>query len=357
MLYSVMHPYMSDIFMVLIVLGSAACLSPLYHLPNTESFDNYDDESDLSITKIILTSQFYRQSLTAGAYIVLIPTADLCIELFQRGFVLLTEKKSEDRVVSTVTRLTNCERFLFICGVFLRSVAILVPINDSLRQIAFDCTNNSATILLTCPILVFLSRCTTTWTPLVTLPVILLAVIANIIEISTFYYKPGTPIRANLLLVSNIMVLAAILIVFILTFICLYKYIISKTGHIRFRSYFSSKEQKLDNTTITTTSNAASTKNVAEKRVVDDLYENYVPAIHMSVGILVSMAYFFGIVARQVNPSITADIQSYENVWILVCVIVVLIVEYRIRGNEITRGLVRSSQWQLTSLVYLSHNC
>jgi hypothetical protein len=344
MVYSVMHPYMSDIFMVLIVLGSAACLSPLYNLPNTESFDNYDDESDFSIRKIILTSQFYRQSLTAGAYIVLIPTADLCIELFQRGFVLLTAKKSEDRVVSTVTRLTNCERFLFICGVFLRSVAILVPIHDSFRQIVFDCTNNSATILLTCPILVFLSRCTTTWTPLVTLTVILLTIISNIIEVSTFYYKPGTTISVNLLLVTNIMVLSAILVVFILTFICLYKYVTSKIGHIQLRSYFSSKEQKLENTTITTTSNAASTKNVAEKRVVDDLYENYVPAIHMSVGILVSMAYFFGIVARKINPSNTADIQSYENVWILVCVIVVLIVEYRIRGNEITRGLVRSSQ-------------
>lgn len=337
--------------MTLIIVGSAACLSPLYRLPDTHNYDIYDDASDFSITKIIITSQFYRQSLSSGAFIVLIPTADLSLELAQLCIGLLTSKKSEDRVVSTVTRLTNCERFLFICGVFLRSAAILVPVHDSLLQVVFDCTNNAATILLTCPIMIFLCRCTTTWTPLITLQIMLLTIVSNIIEVSSFNFKAGSQIKANLLLTSNIMVLTAILGVLIVTFTCLYKFIKSKVGHICIRTYFSKRDQKLESSKLTSSSSAVSSMNAAETRVVDELYENYVPAIHMFVGILVAMAYVFGIVARELTPSNTADIQSYINVWILVCVIVVLIMEYRIRGNEITRGLVRLFYHSLISLI------
>lgn len=342
MFYSVMSPYITDVFMILIVLGSAACLSPLLHLPHTQTFHILDDGSDISITKIIVTSQFYRQSLTSGAFIVLIPSADLSIELTQRFIGLLTSKKSVDSVKSTVTRLTNCERFLFICGVFLRSAAIFVPVHDSLLQVVFDCSNNAATILLTCPILVFLCRCTTTWTPLLTTQIILLTIVSNIVEVSSYYFKPGSTTNSNLILVSNVMVLGATVGVFILSFICLYKYTKLKIGDICIKTYFSRSDDKLESVTMTVSSNAATVKKTADTRAVDDLYENYVPAIHMSVGILVAMAYIFGVIGRELTPSNTANIQSYENVWVLVCVIVVLIVEYRIRGNEITRGLVSS---------------
>ena len=329
--------------MILVVLGSAACLSPLLHLPHTQTFDIFDDESNHSITKIIITSQFYRQSLSSGAFIVLIPSADLSIELMQRFIGLLTSKKSEESIKSTtVTRLTNCERFLFICGVFLRSAAIFVPVHDSLLQVVFDCSNNAATILITCPIMVFLCRCTTTWTPLLTTQIILLTIVSNIIEVSSYYFKPGSTANVNLVLVSNIMVLGATFGVFILSFICLYKYTKLKIGHICIKTYFSRSDDKLESVPMTVSSNATTSKKSADIKAVDDLYVNYVPAIHMSVGILVAMAYIFGVIGRDLTPSNTADIQSYENVWVLVGVIVVLIVEYRIRGNEISRGLVSS---------------
>ena len=63
----------------------------------------------------------------------------------------------------------------------------------------------------------------------------------------------------------------------------------------------------------------------------------------MSIGIMVSLAYIIAAIARKAYPSMTPEIGGYENVWILLCAICVLIVEYRIRGNEITRGLVRDA--------------
>jgi hypothetical protein len=331
---------MSDVFLMITIFGSVACLAPLVSIPNTASYDAFDDEADTSITKALLMSKFYRETLSAGLYIVVIPTADLLFELFQHLWVVLRTRNPEDRVLSRVIRLTNFERFLFILGVVVRSASILVPVHNRIIQLVFDCTNNSSTILLTCPVMVFFARCTSTWTPSLTLVTISLTVISNMMEVSSFFYMPDSLICINLLFASQLMVFVAIFLVFALTLTCLYKYARTKLGR-----YFQFPTRcKYGNKVSAPSSIAAVIKPTPKKddaRIIDELYENYVPGVHMSIGIMVSLAYLIAAIARKAYPSMTPEIGGYENVWILVCAICVLIVEYRIRGNEITRGLVR----------------
>lgn len=337
---SQMRPHMSDVCLMITIFGSVACLAPLVSIPNTASYDAFDDESDTSITKALLMSKFYRETLSAGLYIVVIPTADLIFELFQNLWAGLRARNPEDRVVSRVIRLTNFERFLFILGVVVRSASILVPVHNRIIQLVFDCTNNSSTILITCPVMVFFARCTSTWTPSLTMVTISLTVISNMMEVCSFFYTPDSSICINLLFASQLLVFIAIFLVFALTLTCLYKYTKTKLG----RHFQCPTRCKYGIKSSMMSSQAAVAKPTPKKddaRIIDELYENYVPGVHMSIGIMVSLAYLIAAIARKAYPSMTPEIGGYENVWILVCAIFVLIVEYRIRGNEVTRGLVR----------------
>jgi signal transduction histidine kinase len=338
--------YLSDVSLWIIVFGSLMCLAPLLRLPGSASYDSFDDESSSNITNSLLTSQFYRESLTAGLFIVVIPTADLCVELSQNLFVLLTTRNSEDRVFSKVVRLTNLERILFITGVIIRSAAILVPVHDKILQLVFDCTNNSSTILMTCPVMVFFGRCTTTWTPSLTIFTISLTVVSNILETSSFFFEPQTIMCTNLLTSSQILVILAVVMVFSLTFLCLYKFVRIKIGPRLRESCATSKRTFPIDDAAESKNDTEAVKNIESDKkplpvvVIDELYENYVPGAHMFIAVVVASTYVMSTILRKAYPSLTSTIGGYENVVVLISAVTVLIVEYRIRGNEITRGLV-----------------
>jgi hypothetical protein len=339
---------MSDASLLIIMLGSLICLAPLFRLPGTASYDNFDDESTNNITHSLLTSRFYRESLTAGLFIVVIPTADLFVELSQNLFSLwTTRRESDERTYSKVVRLTNFERILFITGVIIRSAAILVPVHNKILQLVFDCTNNSSTILMTCPVMVFFGRCTTTWTPSLTLFTILLTVISNMLETSSFFFEPQTTMCTSLLTTSQILVIFAVVMVFSLTFLCLYKFVKIKVGS-RLRNSCASYKRTVpasDSTPLPEDVEAAKIIEPAKTPlpviVTDDLYENYIPGAHMFIAVTVALTYVMSTILRNAYPSLTSTIGGYENCVILISAVSVLIVEYRIRGNEITRGLVR----------------
>jgi hypothetical protein len=338
--------YLSDITLLIIIFGALMCLAPLLRLPSTASYDSFDDGSSSNITNSLLTSQFYRESLTAGLFIVAIPTADLCVELSQYLFVLLTTRNSEDRVFSKVVRLTNFERILFICGVIIRSAAIMVPVHYKTIQLLFDCTNNSSTILMTCPVMVFFGRCTTTWTPSLTLFTISLTVVSNILETSSFFFETQTTMCTNLLTSSQILVILAVVMVFSLTFLCFYKFMRIKIGP-RLRETCGAGKRTFPIDDVAESMNVTeAAKNIESDKkplqvvVIDELYENYVPGAHMFLAVIVASTYVMSAILRRAYPSLTSTIGGYENVLVLISAVSVLIVEYRIRGNEITRGLV-----------------
>lgn len=332
---------MSDLSLCILIFGSLMCLAPLLNLPGQVSYDSFDDESSSNITNSLMSSQFYRESLRAGLFIVAIPTADLFVELAQNLFVLWTSKSSADRVFSKVIRLTNFERILFITGVIIRSTAILVPVHNKILQLVFDCTNNSSTILMTCPVMVFFGRCTTTWTPSLTLFTISLTVVSNILETSSFFFEPETTMCANLLTSSQLLVIFAVVMVFSLTFLCLYKFVRVKVGP-RLRELCASGKRTFPNEdSAKLAKDAEPAKKPLPVIVIDELYENYVPGAHMFLAVTVAATYVMSTVLRNAYPYLTSTIGGYENVVVLITAVSVLIVEYRIRGNEITRGLVR----------------
>lgn len=330
---------MTDVSLWIIIFGSLMCLAPLLRLPGSASYDSFDDGSAKNITNSLLTSRFYRESLSAGLFIVVIPTADLFVELSQNLYVLCNAKNLEDRVISKVIRLTNFERILFITGVIIRSAAILVPVHDKILQLVFDCTNNSSTILMTCPVMVFFGRCTTTWTPSLTLFTISLTVVSNILETTSFFFEPETTMCTNLLTSSQILVILAVIMVVSLTSLCLYKYLRIKVGpHLR-KLCIAGDDQSIISSNPRESAKASSPEK--SHTVIDELYEIYVPGAHMFLAVTVALTYVMSTILRNAYPSLTPTIGGYENTCILICAVSVLIVEYRIRGNEITRGLVR----------------
>ena len=106
-------------------------------------------------------------TLQASIFIAIIPVADLLLDLPSKFINYFRQNKSSMQQPDTkVVRLTEFERLFFIIGVILQSSRGVVPASSNTNFIGLVsiCTTNSSTILILAPVLVFLERCTESFT-------------------------------------------------------------------------------------------------------------------------------------------------------------------------------------------------
>lgn len=329
-------PLWTDVFWGLIIFGMMACLIPISCSSFVKTYDFYDGETTEDITESLASSKFYRDSLAAGLYIIIIPAADLLLEFPYCVADYLSTKKSVRLSHPLAVRLTDFERGMFILGVIIRCVTGFMPLDSPYIQLACNSTKNSSTILLTCPVIMFFARCTTTWTPKLTMFVIFLSVVSNIIESFKSFFDPESANANALETTSNIMVFIAAFIAFSLILICLYKYCNEKFGH-RFRRA-TSRSTDSDQKGVRSGTEEFPPKN--EKSLYDEMNENYIPAWHMFVGSLTALTYLVSAILVSAYPDRIAEILGAENCAILVTATMILIAEYHIRKHEVASGLV-----------------
>jgi hypothetical protein len=76
------------------------------------------------------------------------------------------------------------------------------------------------------------------------------------------------------------------------------------------------------------------------------LYTNYIPALHMTTSIII---IFYNVYLSFLVNSDKLENFEMKNYFVIASQIMVLVIELRIRKNEITRGLVR-----YTSAIHIS---
>ena len=328
----------------IIVLGAIVNLIPLF-LDINDDIDHTPNHEDPS----------RRTSILSSFFMVLIPAADLLIDLSTRIFAsLFLKENSHSRAaeVAIVTRLTDLERGLFIVGVVLQSGVGFLSSSNAVSAVNLyeESLSNSSVLFLVGPIVTFLERCTSTFTESRTLSMLITFALGVTSNTFFYYFEGGTQTSMlSFLFYSGKVLIPLSGFLFVITVLtCFVNY--CKTRQIpqskflaRIQKLFKNKVENFDNNENNDSiDNKSYDVSVMNRNDVNnsnenyhELYANYIPSIHMIAILIISFASF---AHNYICPSL--PFKCHQDYVILVAEVIVLVLEYRIRKNEIAKGLV-----------------
>ena len=311
--------------LLLTALGGAICLSPLFFL-NIQKF------GDAAVN--------YHQPATNLYFIIIIPAADLLLDFPAHCFSYFSSDPKKNRTpqkASVVTRLTDFERALFILGVAIQTIVSSNPSKEPLSDafIIESSVNNCSIFLTLGPIIIFLNRCTKTFTWLRTFSILFTGFIGLSFYTVSYYCLSQEKNKSYLAIfwVGDVTVTACGLILLLTILRSVVSYLQEKwkcpvANQIFRRLCLSTKihqDETLEDDSFNTGDNDR------------ELYSNYIPALHMLSLFVMGMANVYWKYTRQNDEGESLKIRIYIN---LASQIMVLVIELRIRKNEIARGLV-----------------
>lgn len=317
--------------LALTMIFGLICISPLFADKIGDRYETDDEIFDRSISPLI----YYSPSVIASVFVVIIPATDLLIDLLTNAYLYYFPNESSRKKPDNgteVSRLTDLERLIFILGVAVQSAIWFLPPDTSVatRSIVATCTENLSAIFVLNPVAIFLLRCTSTFTDyFVTVLVVLGGFGVSLISFSNFFRNDrATLTRISIAGISLANVAAALYVCLMIT--CLYKYC---------RNYFGTRLKRQLNFSAIVAQFGPKTLSKDEKNRVQydyELYKNYIPALHMisSLVILTATAVTGAGSGKETNAI------EKKNYIVLIAEVVVLVIELRIRKNEIARGLV-----------------
>ena len=312
------------ICLMMTTIGATICITPLFVLNMQQYGDNVVS---------------YRKPAPNLFFVIIIPAVDLLLDYLARCISYLysdSKEKSKPVKSTVVSRLTDSERALFILGIAVQTIVLSHPSKEVLSNasIVGSSVNNCSIILTLGPIIIYLHRCTKTFTWLRTFT-ILSAGFIGLILFTTSYYCRSEPekFRFEKIKLTGIVFvsLAAIILMFTIL-LCFGSFTIEKLKRSVAKQWF----QRI-----------FKSKKICVDEVLEDdslkidadteLYNNYVPALHMLSLIVIGIANTYYKTTQRNDEAKALEIRNYTS---LAAEILVLVIELRIRKNEIARGLV-----------------
>lgn len=312
------------------IIGSFLSFLPFFGF-DVDYFADSDGRDDG-----VQNSYFYRESSIATLILIIPTSMDIILDVLLMIANTIaarknkTVKKPDAPIV--IVRLTVLERSLFVLGVAMQSLVVFVPLGADSLIILYHCTSNCSTVLMLCPILMFLERCTTTWNSYSTISVALFTAVGAALNSASYCSESGSQEAKGLYFAGSIFLIAAALIYILISSICASFYVKQKTKAKAFTRQESSSLGGLKK----------------EIKIVDEMYENYIPAAHIFSGIMF-------VILNATWNRFKADsglIFGQINYVLIGIATWVLVVEFRIRKNEVERGLVSNFFLQLLIIVF-----
>jgi hypothetical protein len=317
--------------LLLTVIGATCCLVPLTFLgPNSKYVIRDLSEIGRNTDRHPILMGFL--------FVVIIPFADLLLNVPAHiaSYISPVDTYSKSSIgTRNVARLTDFERFLFLMGMAIQSSVWFLPTSTDMRIVGAVslCVWNCHQVLLLGPIIVYLQRCTTTFTERRAF----LIVFSGVIGLSINSFVTVLEVDVNLKTVGKVtegMGIFSGIVYFLLMILCLVKYFYYLLGTPAKRQ---SLLTWLESRTLNRRVAGVATQSTTYSDSDSELYKNYVPALHMlSSAVLAAVATF-----EQFSDRSKQSTRLTSVVISLLAQILVLVVELRIRKNEITRGLVR----------------
>ena len=309
--------------LALTTIGATICITPLFVL-NKQKFGNN-----------VVT---YRKPAPNLFFVIIIPAVDLLLDYSAHcvSYFYSDPKKITIPVKSTVvSRLTDFERALFILGIAVQTI-VLHPSKEVLSNASIigSSVNNCSVFLTLGPIIIYLNRCTTTFTWLRTF-LILSTLFVGLIFFTASYYCQSDPEKFSfkkIKFTGDVFVSMSAITLMLTILLCFGSFTLEKLKHSVakkiFQRIFKSKKICVDE--------------VLEDEYLKidadaELYRNYVPALHMLSLIVIGVANSYWKATRRNDEMKALEIRNYTS---LAAEILVLVIELRIRKNEIARGLV-----------------
>ena len=300
-----------------------------------------------------------RDSPTMAAfYMVLIPAVDLFIDLSSQILTLLCSQENSYygvAEVAIVTRLTDLERFLFIIGVMLQSGACFLPshTSESTLNLFGECLTNSSLFLLLGPIITFLERCTITFNEMRCFAILITFAFGLSSNTFFYFYQNSISISPFLYYSGKSFIPFSGFLFFVTVLTCLFKYCntqlnLPSKSILEFIRLFKNKVENYDNNDDRNESfdeNNSNHRGTMSNRYDlnntkfnnHELYTNYIPTIHMIAITIICIARFF----TSYYHEKLGDFHHLNRYYVVLAAeAMVLVLEYRIRKNEIAKGLV-----------------
>ena len=328
-------PLSERLYFTIIITCAAICLLPLFFIETEVEF-NLDDISMLQ-QKVLFDNHQVLQ--WASLFVVVIPAADLLLDVPHHivSYIYRYDAQKIKRAKTTgVSRLSDMERALFIVGVAARSVMVFLPdnIDARSRNMVYDSTTNCSNLLILGPVVIFLGRCTTTFTPLRTFVVCILSASGlALLSIASLLRSHGSTYQA--MRKFSLLILATSAILYLaLVYLCFFKYLRQCqdticSGPESFMKTFRKLLKEL--------LSPMNLINESSEKSNEILYSCYIPALHMMSTIMISFATLCATYLPR-NGRLMAEQQ--RNWLTLAAEVMVLVIELRIRKNEVSRGLV-----------------
>lgn len=315
----------------LVVFTAIFCLSPLFVLTVEHRFISDDA---VNVENLIEGVGRGHYSHIASLLIILIPAADLFLDFpFRNSSSQRPVKSSKvSDKNSAIFRLNDIERLLFIIGVAIQSSVWFCPLNTDISTLAlvYDTTTNASVLLVLGPILTYLQRSTTTFTTFW----------ASVLAISTtfgftlftagglFQYECSGR-RALVFLGWGVEGLS-MFVYFSLIGTCAVKYL-----HLNLRT---SLKREAFFALLINLFRRPGIECEQRNENIYEVYSNYIPALHMLASAVFIIAYFCIKLLDGYDHTIVYESGTYI---LIASEVLILVIELRIRKNEVARALVR----------------
>ncbi len=227
-------------------------------------------------------------------------------------------------------KLKNYERGIFIMGIGIIAVVIYAPTAN--RALLYDCTANASMILTICPVIPFLTRCTTTWNSFHVVSTTVFIVLGAVLDSLSLLYSPLSAPRARLGAASVAFTVIAAGVMFFTCVVCAWR------SHLR---YFFMNQVGLDEAqgVVDMLNNSAHGHNKeghsGTTTVHDRLLNNFIPAGHMCGSFMFAVIHIWS--DYEHHNEYFSGVYNYIHV---VIGVFVLVSEFRLRKNEAARGIV-----------------
>jgi hypothetical protein len=336
---------------VIIILGSALCFLPLYQ----NSKNNHDignTNLDTNLLVFLQGIRFFQDSCVFRIAITFVQTIEILVEygstLAQTYMLLGTRTATVTAAAPSsvkIARLKDSERLTFLLGLSAIALVFAPRLQEDL-VLVLRCVTNFCTVSTICPILMYLHRCTSTWSLPAVVVVAVVVCTGSVLSSASLVVYSAAPPTASLQKGAAVLFMIAVGLIGILSLMCLARYSVSKLPYLRrvWAREGSAPDSELgasihemakfNDRKLSAKANSTAVGPVA--RPTDEFYTNVLPAAYIAcLVVLISLALLHSLGWGTDGYTMGMYNYVYMGLGLFVCV-----VEIRLRKNEVNRSLV-----------------
>jgi hypothetical protein len=312
------------------VVAAVFCLTPLFTLTIRERYISDDEINHQQLIEAINGSH---SSYMASLFVIIIPAADLFLDFPFQNFSSQRNPKSSKNSDgnSVIFRLNDIERLIFIIGVAIQSCVWLCPMSTDIATLGlvYDTTINASVLLVLTPILTYLQRSTTTFSTFRATVLAVLTPFGLMLFASSDIFQCDCISRSTVVYIGWGVEGLSVFLYFSLIGLCAFKYFQTNLRTSLDRKAFLAQLINLFR--------RSGTEDKHRNENVHEVYSNYIPALHMAASVTLIATYVSTKLLAGYDRATVYESRTYI---LIAAEVVVLVIELRIRKNEIARALV-----------------